>query len=100
MGAKYAKGILIDCKVEIMIKLEVKEGFLTTRELADLQRVSEMTVHRMVDRGALPCYQIGRGKRFRWEDVENFLERSKFVGREKKTPMERGLFNGYEEENR
>lgn len=51
----------------------VKE-FYTVSQLADLLQLTEMTIYRMINRGELPCYAIGRRKRFRQGDVEEFLE--------------------------
>jgi len=53
---------------------EVKE-FYTVKDLAKLLQVTEMTVYRMIRRGDLPHYKIGRSKRFRHDDVEAFLEK-------------------------
>lgn len=58
---------------------EEKE-FYTTRELARLLQVAEMTIYRMVRRGELPCHNIGRAKRFRRSDVEAFLKRCRTPG--------------------
>lgn len=58
---------------------EEKE-FYTTRELARLLKVAEMTIYRMVRRGELPCHNIGRAKRFRRGDVEAFLKRCRTNG--------------------
>jgi excisionase family DNA binding protein len=44
-------------------------------QLARLLQLTEMTIYRMVHRGELPCYSIGRVKRFRQNDVEAFLKR-------------------------
>jgi excisionase family DNA binding protein len=49
------------------------QEFFTAAELAAVLRVSRKTVLRMARRGALPCHQFGRAKRFRREDVERFL---------------------------
>ena len=48
--------------------------FYTVGQLADLLQLTEMTIYRMVNRGTLPCYVIGRTKRFRRSDVDEFLE--------------------------
>ena len=50
-----------------------RHEFFTTAELAAVLRVSAKTVLRMASRGALPCHQLGRVKRFRRADVERFL---------------------------
>jgi excisionase family DNA binding protein len=49
--------------------------FYTVSQLARLLQLTEMTIYRMVHRGELPCYSIGRVKRFRQNDVEAFLRR-------------------------
>ena len=51
------------------------QEFFTAAELATVLRVSSKTVLRMARRGALPCHQFGRAKRFRREEVERFLLR-------------------------
>ena len=48
--------------------------FYTVAQLARLLQLTEMTIYRMVHRGELPCYSIGRVKRFRHGDVEAFLK--------------------------
>lgn len=49
--------------------------FYTVSQLADLLQLTEMTIYRMVNRAELPCYSIGRIKRFRHRDIEEFLDR-------------------------
>ncbi len=49
--------------------------FYTVAQLARLLQLTEMTIYRMVHRGELPCYSIGRVKRFRHGDIEAFLRR-------------------------
>ena len=58
---------------------EEKE-FYTVEELAERLQLTRMTIYRLVKRGELPCYVIGRSKRFRHEDVEDFLRRCRRVG--------------------
>jgi excisionase family DNA binding protein len=60
------------------------QEFFTAGELATVLRVSSKTVLRMARRGALPCHQLGRAKRFRLEDIEQFLGRVRLVGRDSK----------------
>lgn len=54
--------------------------FYTVAQLARLLQLTEMTIYRMVHRGDLPCYSIGRVKRFRQNDVEAFLKRCRVPG--------------------
>ncbi len=49
--------------------------FFSVKELARMLGVNPMTVYRMVNRGQIVCHQIGRAKRFRRSDIEDFLER-------------------------
>jgi excisionase family DNA binding protein len=54
--------------------------FYTVAQLARLLQLTEMTIYRMVHRGELPCYSIGRVKRFRNGDVEAFLKSCRVPG--------------------
>ena len=47
--------------------------FYTVSQIAELLQLTEMTIYRMIHRGDLPCYVIGRNKRFRSSDLEAFL---------------------------
>ena len=51
--------------------------FFTVAQLADLFRLNPMTVYRLVKTGELSGYQIGRIMRFRRDDIEEFLSRSR-----------------------
>ncbi|MGH2692722.1 MAG: helix-turn-helix domain-containing protein [Actinomycetota bacterium] len=48
--------------------------FATVNEVAQLLRVSKMTVYRLINQGDLPAVRIGRGFRIREEDVHRYLE--------------------------
>jgi excisionase family DNA binding protein len=48
--------------------------FATVNEVAQLMRVSKMTVYRLINQGDLPAVRIGRGFRIREEDVHRYLE--------------------------
>ena len=47
--------------------------FFTVAEVADLVRVSNMTVYRLIQQGELPAIRVGRSYRIRSEDVDHFL---------------------------
>jgi putative molybdopterin biosynthesis protein len=49
------------------------QPFYDVRQLADLLNVNKMTIYRLVERGDLRAYRIGRALRFRPSDVEVFL---------------------------
>ncbi|MGO4383120.1 helix-turn-helix domain-containing protein [Specibacter sp. RAF43] len=49
-------------------------NFLTVQEVAELMRVSKMTVYRMVHAGELPAVRFGRSYRVPQNAVEGFLK--------------------------
>jgi excisionase family DNA binding protein len=50
--------------------------FLTVAEVAEMMRVSKMTVYRMVHSGELPAAQIGRSFRVPLNVVEEYIRGS------------------------
>lgn len=50
--------------------------FLTVQEVADLMRVSSMTVYRLIKSGDLRAVRVGRSFRVREDDVNTYLETS------------------------
>ena len=46
---------------------------LTVNEVADLLRVSRMTVYRLIKSGEMPALRVGRNYRLREEDIHNYL---------------------------
>jgi excisionase family DNA binding protein len=50
-----------------------KARFLTVQEVAELMRVSTMTVYRLIKSGELPAVRVGRSFRVRDEDVDAYL---------------------------
>ncbi len=47
--------------------------FLTVQEVADLMRVSSMTVYRLIKAGDLPAVRVGRSFRVSDTDVDAYL---------------------------
>jgi excisionase family DNA binding protein len=47
--------------------------FLTEQEVADLMRVSTMTVYRIIKSGEQPAVRVGRSFRVRDIDVDTYL---------------------------
>ena len=47
--------------------------FLTVQEVADMMRVSTMTVYRLIKRGDLAAVRVGHNYRVRGADVEHYL---------------------------
>lgn len=50
--------------------------FLTVQEVAELMRVSSMTVYRLIKAGEMRAARVGRSFRIREADVDEYLERS------------------------
>ncbi len=50
------------------------DRLLMVREVAELMRVSNMTVYRLIKAGDLPAVRVGRSFRVRDVDVDAFLE--------------------------
>lgn len=50
-----------------------KARFLTVQEVADLMRVSSMTVYRLIKAGDLPAVRVGRSFRVSELDVDTYL---------------------------
>ena len=50
-----------------------KSRFLTVQEVADLMRVSSMTVYRLIKAGDLPAVRVGRSFRVSEPDVDAYL---------------------------
>jgi excisionase family DNA binding protein len=51
-----------------------KARFLTVQEVAQLMRVSSMTIYRLIKSGELPAVRVGRSFRVRDVDVDAYLE--------------------------
>lgn len=56
--------------------------FLTVQEVAELMRVSKMTVYRMVHAGELPAVRFGRSYRVPVNAVESYLRSAVVDGTE------------------
>ena len=52
---------------------ESLERLLTTRDVAEMLRLHEKTVRRMVREGRLPCLRLGRAVRFKVDDILRWL---------------------------
>ncbi|MGH9106759.1 MAG: helix-turn-helix domain-containing protein [Acidimicrobiales bacterium] len=50
-----------------------RSRYVTVSEVAQLLRVSNMTVYRLVQSGQLPALRVGRSYRIREEDVDRFV---------------------------
>jgi excisionase family DNA binding protein len=50
-----------------------RRHFMTVAEVAQLMRVSTMTVYRLIKSGELPAVRVGRSYRLRPSDVDRYL---------------------------
>ena len=50
-----------------------KARFLTVQEVAELMRVSSMTVYRLIKAGELASVRVGKSYRVREDDVDRYL---------------------------
>ncbi|WCZ31715.1 helix-turn-helix domain-containing protein [Corynebacterium massiliense] len=55
---------------------EDKGTFLTVAEVAEMMRVSKMTVYRLVHAGDLPAVRVGRSFRVHEKAVSDYLSNS------------------------
>ena len=54
------------------------DRLLMVREVAELMRVSNMTVYRLIKAGDLPALRVGKNFRIRRSDVEGYLSGRSF----------------------
>ncbi len=52
----------------------IPHDLLTAREVADVMRVSTMTVYRLIKAGELPAIRVGKHLRIRERDVARYLD--------------------------
>ncbi len=67
---------------------ELDVRFLTVAEVAELVRVSRMTVYRLVQAGELPAVRVGKSYRVPEAAVDAFLRRGA-VGTPRQQPEDR-----------
>ena len=53
------------------------EELISPKELSSLLKVSKPWPYIMVKRGVLPYFKMGKVIRFKWSDIEAYLERSR-----------------------
>ena len=62
---------LLEAAVDLF--LERQSDSFSVQEVADLMRVSSMTVYRLIKAGDLPAVRVGRSFRVRDSDVDAYL---------------------------
>lgn len=50
-----------------------RENHLTVMEVAELLALSRSFIYSLINRGEIPAVKIGRSKRVRREDIDNFI---------------------------
>jgi len=60
-------------------RMPTDDRFLTVSEVAELMRVSTMTVYRLIKAGDLRAARVGRSYRLRVVEVDAYLARSESV---------------------
>jgi excisionase family DNA binding protein len=58
-----------------MLARDLSEPLLTVGEVANVMRVSNMTVYRLIKSGQLAAVRVGKNYRLRGDDVEKYLSR-------------------------
>lgn len=62
-----------------------QQEWLKAVDVAKLLGTTDRTVQRLVERGQLVAYRIGRALKFKPSDVEQYLERVKIDNQQKRT---------------
>jgi len=57
-----------------------KEDLITAKELCKMLKVSKAWPTRAARQGILPCYRLGNLLRFKWGDVQDYIEGRREVG--------------------
>lgn len=66
--------------VAVALENGLGDRLLIVREVAELMRVSNMTVYRLIKAGDLPAIRVGKNFRIRRSDVESYLGGRSFGG--------------------
>lgn len=59
-----------------MAEKRTRPAYLTVAEVADMLRVSNMTVYRLINSGGLPAVRVGKSYRLTEADVDKYLAQS------------------------
>jgi len=59
----------------------MEKKFLTVNEVADILRVSKLTIWRYIDAGVLPAYKVGRDWRIEQTELDKFLDTRRSKGK-------------------
>jgi excisionase family DNA binding protein len=56
--------------------MDDEKALLTVEEVASYLKLAPLTVRRMIERGDLTAIKVGRFWRIRWNDLQEYLNRS------------------------
>lgn len=56
---------------------EIPERLMTLEEVADYLRLSIHTIYKMLQKGKIPAYKVGKQWRFKKEDIDRWVKRMK-----------------------
>jgi excisionase family DNA binding protein len=59
-----------------MAENRARPAYLTVAEVAEMLRVSNMTVYRLISAGSLPAVRVGKSYRLTEADVDRYLQQS------------------------
>ncbi len=62
-----------------MIKKMERDDLITVKELCKMLKVSKSWATRAAQQGIIPCYRFGNLLRFKWGDVQDFVEKRREV---------------------
>ena len=62
----------------------MNDEILTLKEVATYLKLAEKTAYRLAAEGKLPGFKVGGSWRFRREDVQQWIDEQKQIGRDKK----------------
>ena len=58
------------------------DQILTLKEVAAYLKLAEKTAYKLAADGGLPGFKVGGSWRFKWEDIERWIEDKKKEGKE------------------
>lgn len=65
--------------------MNMDSSFYTVNEVAELLRVSKLTIWRYINAGKLPAYKLGRDWRIKKSELESFIESRRNNGKKAST---------------
>jgi excisionase family DNA binding protein len=57
------------------MKTEDSKELMNVKEVTEYLRLSRATLYRLLEKKEIPCYKVGRGIRFKREEVREYLKK-------------------------